>query len=45
MKLQNELPIIAFQSQKKWRDWLLKNNSTSNGVWLRLYKKDLELKA
>lgn len=45
MKLQNELPIIAFQSQKKWRDWLLKNNSTSNGVWLRLYKKDSGLKS
>jgi len=45
MKTQTDFPIIFFQSQKKWRDWLLKNIGTSNGVWLRLYKKDSGIKS
>ena len=45
MKTQTELPIIAFQSQKKWRNWLLKNHAGANGVWLRLYKKDSGVKS
>jgi uncharacterized protein YdeI (YjbR/CyaY-like superfamily) len=31
--------VLAFQSQKNWRQWLAKNHSTSNGIWLRLFKK------
>ena len=40
LKTQIEFKIIAFQSQKKWRGWLSKYHASSNGVWLRLYKKD-----
>ena len=45
MKVKTELTIISFQSQNKWRDWLLKNYANSNGVWLRLYKKKSEVKS
>ncbi len=31
--------VLAFQSQKDWRRWLAKSHSTSNGIWLRLFKK------
>ncbi|MGE5798125.1 MAG: YdeI/OmpD-associated family protein [Ignavibacteria bacterium] len=44
-KNPNEFPIIFFKSQKKWRTWLLKNYSESNGVWLRLYKKNSGMKS
>lgn len=45
MKAQTELEIIAVQSQKKWRDWLLKNHTNDKGVWLRLYKKNSGIKS
>ena len=45
MKTKTELPVITFQLQKKWREWLLKNHSEENGVWLRLYKKDSGVKS
>lgn len=45
MKAKTELPVIAFQSQKRWRDWLLKNYNKADGVWLRLYKKDSGVKS
>ena len=45
MKTQTEFPIIAFQSQKKWRDWLTKNHAAFDGVWLRLYKKNTDIKS
>ena len=45
MKSQTEFHIIESQSQKKWRQWLAKNHSKSNGAWLRLYKKDSGIKS
>jgi len=45
MSIDSEFPIIAFPSQKKWRDWLLKNHAQINGIWLRLYKKGSEVKS
>jgi len=45
MKIKTELPIITFQSQKKWRDWLSKNYTSLNGAWLRLYKKNSGVKS
>ncbi|MFA7419231.1 MAG: YdeI/OmpD-associated family protein [Melioribacteraceae bacterium] len=45
MKVKTELPIISFQSKDKWRDWLLKNYADSNGAWLRLYKKNSDVKS
>jgi uncharacterized protein YdeI (YjbR/CyaY-like superfamily) len=45
MKSNTGLPIISFQTQKKWRDWLSKNHSKADGVWLRLYKKNSTVKS
>lgn len=35
-----ELPVLPFESKKKWTDWLAKQHSKSAGVWLKLAKKD-----
>jgi uncharacterized protein YdeI (YjbR/CyaY-like superfamily) len=35
-----ELPSKAFTTQEKWREWLEKNHSRADGVWLRVFKKD-----
>jgi uncharacterized protein YdeI (YjbR/CyaY-like superfamily) len=36
----NELEVVTFASSEDWRNWLAKNHATSNGVWLRFFKKD-----
>ncbi len=33
-------PIIAFESTKKMESWMKKNHDSSDGIWLRMYKKD-----
>jgi uncharacterized protein YdeI (YjbR/CyaY-like superfamily) len=35
-----ELPVLPFESKKKWADWLAKQHNKSAGVWLKLAKKD-----
>jgi uncharacterized protein YdeI (YjbR/CyaY-like superfamily) len=35
-----ELPVLPFESKKKWKDWLAKHHNTSGGLWLKLAKKD-----
>ena len=32
--------IKSFSTQQKWRAWLEKNQGTSDGIWLRIFKKD-----
>jgi uncharacterized protein YdeI (YjbR/CyaY-like superfamily) len=41
MTLENkpDLPALSFSSQTEWRNWLEKNHSVSNGIWLQFYKK------
>ena len=34
-----ELPILPFESKKKFADWLAKNHDKSTGVWLKIAKK------
>jgi uncharacterized protein YdeI (YjbR/CyaY-like superfamily) len=34
------LPIVDFESQSAWADWLAGNHAKSFGVWLRLAKKN-----
>ena len=29
-----ELPILPFESKKKWANWLAKQHDKSTGVWL-----------
>lgn len=33
------LPIKPFKTPLLWRDWLAKNHTRQEGVWLRIYKK------
>jgi uncharacterized protein YdeI (YjbR/CyaY-like superfamily) len=39
MTKPTELPILPFESKKKWADWLAKQHDKSTGVWLKLAKK------
>ena len=40
MKYTNqELPILEFKSSSDLRAWLVENGETSNGIWIRIYKK------
>ncbi|MBU3928175.1 MAG: YdeI/OmpD-associated family protein [Bacteroidetes bacterium] len=36
----SDQPIISFKSPQEWNEWLEQNHRNSNGVWLRIYKKD-----
>ena len=40
MTKARELPILPFESKKKWSDWLAKQHDKSAGAWLKLAKKD-----
>ncbi len=35
-----ELPILTFASAVELRAWLVRNHATSDGIWLRIHKKD-----
>jgi uncharacterized protein YdeI (YjbR/CyaY-like superfamily) len=37
MKISETLYIV---NGEQWRDWLAKNHSTANAIWLIYYKKD-----
>lgn len=37
--VSGELPIILFEHQQAWSEWLDQHHSESPGVWLRLAKK------
>ncbi len=38
-KIHDEYPIIPFENQELWRDWLEQNHDKVDGVWIRIYKK------
>lgn len=33
------LDVIPFESAGQWQEWLAENHATSNGIWLRIFKK------
>lgn len=35
-----ELPIIPFASDKEWEQWLEENGASSNGLWIKMAKKE-----
>jgi uncharacterized protein YdeI (YjbR/CyaY-like superfamily) len=39
MPSSTELPILPFESKKKFADWLAKNHEVSVGVWLKIARK------
>jgi uncharacterized protein YdeI (YjbR/CyaY-like superfamily) len=38
-KIRRDRPIIAFESQQAWSDWLAAQAADSEGLWLKLAKK------
>lgn len=40
-----DLPTRPFASKKQWSDWLAKQHDKSAGVWLKLAKKDSDIKS
>jgi len=40
MPNKTEIPILGFTSDKEWELWLIKNHANSNGLWLKIFKKD-----
>jgi uncharacterized protein YdeI (YjbR/CyaY-like superfamily) len=37
---EQDLPIIPFESQEDWEAWLEEHHETSDGLWLKISKKD-----
>ena len=35
-----DVPILPFESQVAWEQWLETNHAQSNGVWIKIAKKD-----
>jgi|SRR5690606_26578971 len=36
----SDLPITLFESEQAWEQWLEENHATSQGLWLKIAKKD-----
>ena len=36
----NTLPIIEFKTAETFETWLIKNHDNSNGLWMKIFKKD-----
>ncbi len=37
----NDLPVIAFESEAAWTEWLEAHHTSSQGLWMKIAKKDL----
>jgi uncharacterized protein YdeI (YjbR/CyaY-like superfamily) len=35
-----DLPIMLFETEQAWEQWLEENHATSQGLWLKIAKKD-----
>lgn len=40
MAQANKPTIASFRSAEEWEKWLAKHHGSSDGIWLRLFKKD-----
>ncbi len=38
--VQQDLPVLSFESAAELRDWLEENHRASAGIWVRIYKKN-----
>lgn len=38
-----ELPVLTFETQQQWEKWLHAHHTQTDGVWLRMYKKDTNI--
>lgn len=43
--MDTSFPVLSFKSSKEFERWLNKNYSKSNGIWLRIFKKNSETKS
>jgi uncharacterized protein YdeI (YjbR/CyaY-like superfamily) len=39
MPAASDFPIIPFSSQAEWETWLEESHGSSDGIWLRMFKK------
>jgi uncharacterized protein YdeI (YjbR/CyaY-like superfamily) len=39
-KWLRDLKIVSFKSAQEWEKWLAKNHASSQGVWLKIFRKD-----
>lgn len=39
-KIKNDYPTLAFESSNAWELWLAQNHTSSNGIWMRIFKKE-----
>ena len=37
--IHDEYPVITFEKQEFWRDWLEQNHDQVDGIWLKIFKK------
>lgn len=44
MNQLNTIPTIEFKTAKTFETWLAKNHENSNGLWLKIFKKDSGIK-
>lgn len=44
-KSSTTLPVLHFERQKDWTNWLTENHSSSLGVWLQLAKKGSDIQS
>lgn len=38
--LYKDQPVLSFDTTSDWRAWLDTHHATTDGIWLRIYKKD-----
>jgi uncharacterized protein YdeI (YjbR/CyaY-like superfamily) len=41
----NSMPVLRFKSSADFRHWLENNHAASDGIWLRIFKKDSSVKS
>ena len=44
-KTSDDKPVLEFPTKAAWTRWLAKNHATSSGVWLRLGKKNSDVRS
>src|SRR5688500_17922185 len=37
---KKDAPILSFASASAWKKWLAANHAKSDGIWLRMFKKE-----
>jgi len=45
MMTEKKYETVEFETRDDWRKWLKKNHGKTDGIWLRMYKKDTGIKS